>query len=408
MATIQRRKKFYGWRVVSAAFVVAIFGLGMGFHGPPIYLFAIREARGWSLPLVSTAVTVHFLTGALVAANLPALYRRFGIPWITKVGAMALGLGVFGWAIAEVPWQLYVAALLSGAGWVTMGVAAINSIVSPWFVRARPAALAVAYNGANIGGVIFAPLWVTSIAVLGFPGAAAAIGIVMIATMWVISDAVLSRSPEGMRLSPDGDAPDLPSFSITCPSAKPLPGRALWLDTKFVTLAAGMGLGLFAQIGMIAHLYSLLVPALGARPAGWAMGLSTAMAVVGGDRRLYAAGSCAFQILGTIIFICAAGSSIALLLIGVVVFGLAFGNGTWLPPLIAQVEFVEEDVQRVVALIVASSQAGYAFAPVCFGFIRQATANATGAPGDEPIFFAVAALVQGLAVIAFLIGRRRY
>jgi hypothetical protein len=70
-----------------------------------------------------------------------------------------------------------------------------------------------------------------------------------------------------------------------------------------------------------------------------------------------------------------------------VVFGLAFGNGTWLPPLIAQVEFVEEDVQRVVALIVASSQAGYAFAPVCFGFIRQATANATGAPGRRADLF---------------------
>ena len=47
---------FYGWRVVAAVFVSAVFGLGMGFHGPPIYLLAVREARGWSLALVADQV----------------------------------------------------------------------------------------------------------------------------------------------------------------------------------------------------------------------------------------------------------------------------------------------------------------------------------------------------------------
>jgi len=81
-----------------------------------------------------------------------------------------------GWATATAPWQLFAATVLSGSGWVTMCVAAVNAIVSPLFVRARPAALAVAYNGVNIGGVIFVPLWLASIALLGFPLAAASIG----------------------------------------------------------------------------------------------------------------------------------------------------------------------------------------------------------------------------------------
>ena len=68
-----RRKRFYGWRVVGAAFVLAVFGWGLGFYGPPIYLEAVREAHGWSVPLVSSAVTVHFLVGALVIANLPRI-----------------------------------------------------------------------------------------------------------------------------------------------------------------------------------------------------------------------------------------------------------------------------------------------------------------------------------------------
>src|SRR5882757_6422239 len=140
------RQTFYGWRVVGATFVLAVFGLGVGFHGPAVYLHAVHERTGWPLALVSTAVTVHFLVGAMVVANLPALYRRFGIPAVTKAGSACLALGVFSWAIAAAPWQLFGATLLSGAGWVTMGVAAVNAIISPWFNRGRPAALAMAYN----------------------------------------------------------------------------------------------------------------------------------------------------------------------------------------------------------------------------------------------------------------------
>ena len=44
-------------------------------------------------------------------------------------------------------------------------------------------------------------------------------------------------------------------------------------------------------------------------------------------------------------------------------FGAGIGNTTSLPPLIAQVEFVTEDVARVIALIVAVAQGTYAFAP---------------------------------------------
>ena len=78
---------FYGWHVVAAVFVLAIFGWGLGFYGPPVYLHAVHELRGWSLNVVSTAVTVHFLFGAIVIASLPKLYRRFGVVRVTKAGS---------------------------------------------------------------------------------------------------------------------------------------------------------------------------------------------------------------------------------------------------------------------------------------------------------------------------------
>jgi hypothetical protein len=80
MSVVRRNDIFFGWRVVGAAFVLAVLGWGTGFYGPPIFLRAIEETKGWPVPLISTAVTVHFVVGAVVVANLPTLYARFGIP----------------------------------------------------------------------------------------------------------------------------------------------------------------------------------------------------------------------------------------------------------------------------------------------------------------------------------------
>jgi MFS family permease len=180
-----------------------------------------------------------------------------------------------------------------------------------------------------------------------------------------------------------------------------------------------MALGLFAQIGLIAHLFSLLVPALGAQLAGLAMGGATAAAIagrtlvgwlmpVGADRRLVACASYVVQIVGSIAFLVAAGTNIPLLLIGVILFGAGIGNATSLPPLIAQVEFVKDDVSRVVALIVAIAQGTYAFAPAAFGLIRELTPQAIHGSADAaPYFFVAATLVQVLAIGALLAGRRQ-
>jgi len=415
---VHSSKVFYGWRVVAAVFVLAVFGWGLGFYGPPVYLHAVLEARGWPLALVSAAVTAHFLFGALMVANLPKLYKRFGVAAVTKGGSVALAAGIAGWALAREPWHLFVATLVSGGGWATMGAAAVNAIIMPWFTRTRPAALASAYNGASVAGVVFSPLWVIAIGLLGFPGAALAIGVMTIVTVWVLADLYYAKTPERIGLVPDGDAPGSAAAAVTSPRAKPLPGRTLWRDWRFVTLAGGMALGLFAQIGLLAHLFSLLVPVLGPHVAGIASGAATASAIagrtlfgwlmpVGVDRRLVACASYLVQIAGSLAFLLAAGDNLPLLWLGIFLFGFGIGNATSLPPLIAQVEFVKEDVPRVVPMIIAVGQGTYAFAPAAFGLIRELSGgHGTGAAGAMPAVFLAAVAIQSGAVVSLLVGCR--
>lgn len=413
-----RQDTFFGWRVVSGAFTMAAFGWGIGFYGPPVFLSVIHETRGWPLALIATAITVHYLTGAISAANLPAVYRRLGAATATRVAAIFLAVGVCGWAAASEPWQLFVAALLSGAGWSMLSAAGLNAIVSPWFVRRRPAALGMAYNGGSVGGIIFSPLWVASIALFGFQGATVVIAAVMALTLWVIAGALFSRTPRQMGLLPDGDVQQPQAAESPAAGTREVLGARLWRDPKFLTLAAGMALGLFAQIGLMSHLYSLLVPAFGAQPAGLLMALITMMAIVGRtllgwllrpgvDRRLVACLGYSAQVAGSLAFLAAGGTDIPLLVAGVVLFGAGFGNATSLPPLIAQVEFARDETIRVAALIVGISQATYAFAPAILGLIRQLGADPSAAAGAAPGVFIAAAVVQTLAMVAFLAGRRR-
>ncbi|WP_372623781.1 MFS transporter [Falsiroseomonas sp.] len=398
------REGFFGWRVVAAAFAVAVFGWGFGFYGPPVFLHAVEAGRGWPLWLVSAAVTCHFLAGAAVVARLAALHRRFGVAAVTRGGAVLAAAGLLGWAFAAEPWQLFLATLFSGAGWATMGAAAISAMVAPWFTQRRPAAIGAAFNGASVGGVVFSPLWVALIGWIGFGATAVLVGAVMVAVLWWLSGRYLAATPAALGLAPDGLAADAPSVVPSRPVAAL--GGAPWRDRRFATLAAANALGLFAQIGLVAHLVSHLAPVLGAQGAGFAMGMATACAIAGrsliarllrpgADRRRAAASNYLVQVAGMALLALAGGEE-WLLLAGVALFGLGLGNATSLTPLIAQQDFSDRDAARVVALVVAVGQAGYAFAPAAFGLLREV---------DGGAMFWVAAVCQAAAVVAVLAGR---
>ena len=138
---------------------------------------------------------MHFLCGAILVANSSLVYERFGIAKVTFTGALLLALGVLGWSVTASPWQLFVAALLSGCIWVLLGAIAMNRILSPWFEKKRPAALSLAYNGSSLGGVLFLRLWVALIAGLGFAWGAGVVGVVMVLCIGFVCRRYLNLTP---------------------------------------------------------------------------------------------------------------------------------------------------------------------------------------------------------------------
>ncbi|WP_439595461.1 MFS transporter [Falsiroseomonas sp.] len=395
---------FQGWRVVAGAFLLAIFAWGIGFYGPGIFIATLAENRGWRLGLLSAAVTWHFLVAAALVAGLPDWHRRWGIAAVTRAGALASAAGLLGWGFGHLPALLFAAATLTGMGWALTSGAAINAMLSPWFDRRRPAALAMAFNGASLGGILMVPLWAWLIAGFGFGAATAVVAALLLAVVWPLAGRVLARDPAAYGQQPDGRLGPAPP----APPAAPARSRgALLRDPLFRGLSLAFALGLFAQMGLVTHLVSLLVPALGPRGAGLAMALVTVFALLGrtvtgwvlpaGRRRRWAAAATfAVQMAGSLALV-SAGGSVPLLLAGCALFGLGVGNLLSLPPLIVQAEFPAPEVGRVVALMQAINQALYAFAPAAFGLLREVA-------GAEAALWATLAL-QGVAGV--LVLRRR-
>lgn len=395
---------FFGWQVVAAAFALAVLAWGVGFYGPGVYLHALHAREGWSLSLISAAITLHFLASAMLVGRLPALHRRFGLVAVTRAGAVASALGVVLWAGAASPWQLVPAALLTAIGWSTHSGAAINAIVSAWFDRRRPAALSLAYNGASAGGIVFTPLWAALIAWLGFGGAAIAVGLGLLLVLWPLAGRWFRPTPATMGLHPDGAA------APPAPRALVRSEGPLWRQGRFRSLSIAFAIALTAQMGLLTTLFSILAPPLGPQGAGFALSAATACAILGrtavgvllpagADRRLVGVGNFLMQAVGSALLALAAGEQVALLLAGTLLFGLGIGQLLSLPPLIAQAEWPAAEVAQVVALVTAVNQAFYAFGPGLFG----AALDAWG-PVAPPL---LAGALQVLAAAILVAGARR-
>ncbi|MGO8920158.1 MAG: MFS transporter [Stellaceae bacterium] len=400
---------FFGWRVVAAAFVFAIFAWGIGFYGLSVFLHALHEARGWPISLISAAITAHYLLSAGLVAYLDDAHRRFGLVATTRAGVAALAAGVLAWGLAAAPWQLFAAAALTAAGWSATSSAAINAMIMPWFKRRRGFALSLAFNGASVGGVIFIPLWVALIEGLGLPGAAAIIAAATLLVLWPLAGRYLRPTPALRGVLPDGSgasagAPDIAEAPALAPASR----RALFRQRRFLTLSSAFALGLFSQVGLIAHLVSLLVPTLGAQGAASAVSLTAIFAVAGRlllgsfidriDARLGAAGNFILQVAGLLLLLLL-GASAAPALLGCVLFGLGLGNLVSLPPLIAEREFAAVDLGRAVALIIAVNQAVFSFAPAIFGALRDLTGSYAA-----PLMLATALHITAAALV--LMGRK--
>jgi MFS family permease len=371
---------YHGWLVVAAAFLVALYGFGLGFYGPGIYLVALKALHGWPIAELSSAITTYYVLGAtLLFFWVGPLFDRHGARKIVLAGTVAMACGTVLLALVNRPWHVYAAFAVMSVGCATMSGGAINIIVAPWFDRRRGLALSWALNGASAGGIIIAPLLTFLTTRFGLPIAMESVSASMLAILIPIAIVVLRPRRSDEYDPVEGADPNEPGI------ASPAEASGFRLTTVlssgvFISISVPFALGLTAQVGFLTHQIAFLAPTIGTVAAGWAVSLTTSAAVLGRiatgyiadrfDRRAVACVNFMVQMLGMAIL--ATATTPAMLYLGCVLFGLGVGNTTSLPGLLVQQDFPKQHFARIVSLAVAINQFSFAFGPSLLGQLQHA------------------------------------
>ena len=159
---------FYGWRIVSVCLIAAVFANALGLFGAGVYLHALVEERGWPTGLVSGAITLFYVTSALLLIPVGGVIGRAGPQPIFALGGTALALGVAAIGHVTAPWQAYAVFLVMGVGWACLSTTAVATTLAPWFERFQGRAVSIASLGASVGGMAGTPILLFGIDRAGF------------------------------------------------------------------------------------------------------------------------------------------------------------------------------------------------------------------------------------------------
>lgn len=335
---------FYGWWMVAACLVIAVFSWGLGVFGIGVYLHAIAERHGWSVGSISSAITVSVLLSSVASAFTGPAVGKYGPQPVITLGAFLLSAGVFLIGQVREPWHVFAAFSLSGLGFSCISVTTLSAALSPWFERHQGRAVSTAMLGASIGGMTSTPLLIFAISRFGLEQAmiwSAASALVVILPLAIL---VLKKSPAEMGLHPDGEPP--------APKRDERPAR-VWSrgqalrTTAFISVVIAFALGLGVQIGFLTHHVSLAVPSMGAGGAAFIVSITAVAAFLGRVALARWADHVDLRITTAAVLFVAAISLAAIaavpaawmLVAASIAYGLTTGNVTTLSPIIVRQEF---------------------------------------------------------------------
>jgi MFS family permease len=400
---------FYGWRIVGVCFVAAVFTWGLGVFGASIYLSEISKAHGWTTTLVSSAITVFYLTNACCLPVVGILIQHWGPRLVIGCGALFLASGVAAVGQLTHLWQLYAAFVCMGLGYATMSVTGLSATIAPWFERHQGRSFALALTGASIGAMAIVPLLVLSIGTLGFAEATLRAGLLTAVVMAPLALVVLRfRKPGDLGLGRDGDPPAVTSSTGQAGSTAPVSRRDAMRTFLLWSIPVGFALGMAVQIGFLTHHYALAAPMIGAEGAGWLIGATGFTGLLGRlllariadhvDMRLYSAAIFVAQavILGAIAYF----PSNIMLIVMSLAYGFCLGQITTLSPIIVRREFGAAAFGSIYGVTGMVIQFCSAFGPAFYGVLVDQF-------GDYGQVLAVAAVFEFGAAIVLISGHRR-
>jgi MFS family permease len=370
--------RFYGWRIVTATFVMLMTSAGLGFYALTLYLRTLTDERDFSVSSVSGATGLFFVVSGLTGVVVGRLINRGDPRPVIAGGAVLAAAALVALGRVGELWQVYASYALFGVGFAACGLVPSTTLVSRWFHRRRSVALSVSSTGLSVGGIVLTPAAAALIDEIGLRDASWWLAIGFVVGVVPIAVLLLRPSPASLGLEPDGDEPvataDGGPAELAGVAYADVVGTRLF---RGITLA--WTLALLAQVGGMAHVFSLVDERVDEGTAALAVSVLAASSMtgrlIGGwlltrlDLRTTCLGWFALQAVGL--------SSLALLdprialLVSASVFGFSVGNVLLLQPVVLADVFGVRDYPRVFATSQLVSTIGVAGGPLLLGLLRD-------------------------------------
>lgn len=368
---------FYGWRIVAVCLVAAVFANALGLFGAGVYLHVLVESKGWPTGLVSGAITLFYVTSALLLIPVGGVIARAGPQPIFALGGTALALGVAAVGHVTAPWQTYAVFLVLGVGWACLSTTAVATTLAPWFERHQGRAVSIASLGASVGGMAGTPILLFGIAQLGFAATTAIAAALTFVVLLPLALLVMKRRPQDIGLLPDGAATVRMAATGTAPTWS---RRSALRTTALRSIMLAFGIGMMMQVGFVTHQVTMLSSALG--PVGIsATAAGTATAALGSRLILARFADQMSPRRVASLMMAAASAALALqallplpavLVLGSLLMGMTIGNVTTLAPIVVRREFGAASFGAVYGIASCVIQLATGMGPSFYGLLHDA------------------------------------
>jgi len=400
---------FYGWWMVAASFIIAMYVGGVVFFGFTAIFEPIADELGWSYTQISFASSFRGLNMGIFAPFIGIFVDRLGPRKIIAAGAFFIAAGLFMLSHTYSLAMFYGAFVFIAVGMSCCTQTVLMTAISNWFESRVGFASGIALSGFGFGGLLI-PLIVRMIEAYGWRLSVTYLAVGTLIIVIPLS-LIFRHKPEHYGMLPDGKrkVQDGDKQEAINTLKKDFGVRSAVKSSMFWHLALATTCFTMVVMAIITHIMPFLSSVNFDRAlAGFIASAIPVASVVGrlgfgwlGDRhgRIRAA-AIAFGMvsIGTIFLAFTSSSSLWVLALFILLFGIGWGASTVLRPSLLREFFGRSNFGAILGLVVGINLIGSLAGPPLAGWVFDQFGS------YKYIWFAFAGI---MLVAVFLITRIR-
>jgi sugar phosphate permease len=375
---------FYGWWIVGACFVIALYTAGVVFYGFTTIFEPIANEFGWSYTQISIAASIRGLEAGLLAPLVGMLVDRWGPRRLIFSGVFLTSLGLILLSRVTSLGMFYVAFVLISVGISNYGISVTATAVAQWFRRKVGLATGIMVCGYGAAGFLV-PVMVRLIDLYDWRTTVFILGLGMLVIGLPIS-LLVRQKPEQYGYLPDGEVSDTvmadevldrsPDSEVSIGVGQAMRSRTFWhialgLIPQFVAVGAVIThiMPYFSSMGISRSMSGLVTTAVPLLSIGGRFGFGWLGDKFNKRRKHLAAGALTMLALGLILLEYTSVVGTGLVVPFLIFFGFGYGGNITMVGILLREYFGRGSFGTIIGFIWGILMLGNVVGPPLAGWI---------------------------------------